>query len=196
MAPARENLVVEVVFQIEKDAEGYPKSRNFEALLCKPLDAECSLCVVNSVPFYLRNVAYGDTIETWGQTGRFPVFPIGAFIVQIGSSTCSRGRPTVRGRPPFCGSSRREVACSSEWTKPCDPKGRPLCVHFRMPRSSASFSPLFKYSRQVSLDHRLAHRLKSRPGSASASPQWAAALDHDHDSGWLTSRARTGLPSV
>gem|GEM_PF-5500635 len=84
MAPARENLVVEVVFQIEKDAEGYPKSRNFEALLCKPLDAECSLCVVNSVPFYLRNVAYGDTIETWGQTGRFPVFPIGAFIIRIG----------------------------------------------------------------------------------------------------------------
>lgn len=59
-----ENLVVEVVFQIDKDAEGYPKSRDFEALLCKPLNAECSLCVINSVPFYLRNVAYGDTIRT------------------------------------------------------------------------------------------------------------------------------------
>jgi len=56
-----EVLVVEVRFEIEKDAEGYPKSRDAEALLCKPLDA---LCTVESVPFYLRNVAYGDTIST------------------------------------------------------------------------------------------------------------------------------------
>jgi len=32
--------------------------------LCKPLDSECRLCLVASVPFYLRNVAYGDTIRT------------------------------------------------------------------------------------------------------------------------------------
>ena len=59
-----EQLVVEVRFEIEKDAEGYPKSRDAEALLCKPLNPECSVCVVVSVPFYLRNVAYGDTITT------------------------------------------------------------------------------------------------------------------------------------
>src|SRR5579862_2511040 len=64
MSTAEETLVVEVIFPIEKDADGYPKSRDFEALLCKPLDAECSLCTVASVPFYLRNVAYGDTIST------------------------------------------------------------------------------------------------------------------------------------
>ena len=64
MSSSQESLVVEVAFEIEKDAEGYPKSRNAEALLCKPLDTECSLCVVVSVPFYLRNVAYGDTITT------------------------------------------------------------------------------------------------------------------------------------
>lgn len=64
MDPTKETLMVEVVFQIDKDAGGYPKSRDFEALLCKPLNPECSLCVVNSVPFYLRNVAYGDTIRT------------------------------------------------------------------------------------------------------------------------------------
>jgi hypothetical protein len=56
--------VVEVWFPIEKDADGYPKSRDSEALLCKPLDPECTLCDVASVPFYLRNVAYGDTIST------------------------------------------------------------------------------------------------------------------------------------
>jgi hypothetical protein len=64
MKSSQENLVVEVRFEIEKDAEGYPKSRDAEALLCRPLDPECSQCVVASVPFYLRNVAYGDTIST------------------------------------------------------------------------------------------------------------------------------------
>jgi hypothetical protein len=64
MNSAPEQLVVEVRFEIKKDSEGYPKSRDAEALLCKPSDPECSLCVVVSVPFYLRNVAYGDTIRT------------------------------------------------------------------------------------------------------------------------------------
>lgn len=59
-----ETLVTEVTFPIEKDAEGYPKSRDFEALLCEPLDAECSVCAVKSVPFYVRSVAYGDTVST------------------------------------------------------------------------------------------------------------------------------------
>ena len=64
MSSSPEALVVEVRFEIEKDAEGYPKSRDAEALLCKPLDTECSLCVVASVPLYIRKVAYGDTIST------------------------------------------------------------------------------------------------------------------------------------
>ena len=64
MSSPRESLVVEVRFEIEKDAEGYPKSRDSEALLCKPLDPECTRCVVASVPFYIRNVAYGDTVST------------------------------------------------------------------------------------------------------------------------------------
>jgi len=57
------NLVVEVRFEIEKDAHGFPQYRDAEALLCKPLDAECTVCEVASVPFYLKNVAYGDTIR-------------------------------------------------------------------------------------------------------------------------------------
>lgn len=57
------HYLVEVWFEIEKDAEGYPKSRDFEALLCQPIVPGSSTCVVKSVPFYLRNVAYGDTIR-------------------------------------------------------------------------------------------------------------------------------------
>lgn len=64
MDSAKEQLVVEVNFPIEKDAEGYPKSRDAEALLCKPSTPECSICDVVSVPFYLRNVAYGDSVST------------------------------------------------------------------------------------------------------------------------------------
>jgi hypothetical protein len=64
MISSQENLVVEVRFEIEKDSAGYPKSRDAEMLQCKPLNPECSTCVVSSVPFYLRNVAYGDTIST------------------------------------------------------------------------------------------------------------------------------------
>jgi Domain of unknown function (DUF4265) len=64
MSSTHETLVVEVWFEVEKDADGYPKSRDQEALLCKPLNADCTLCVAASVPFYLRNVAYGDTIST------------------------------------------------------------------------------------------------------------------------------------
>src|SRR5579859_4623464 len=64
MDPEKEQLVTEVLFEIEKDAEGYPKSRDSEALLCRPLTPECSMCEIVSVPFYLRNVAYGDIIST------------------------------------------------------------------------------------------------------------------------------------
>jgi hypothetical protein len=61
---AQRNLVVEVRFEIEKDSDGYPKSRDAEVLQCKPLNVDCSLCTVENVPFYLRNVAYGDTVST------------------------------------------------------------------------------------------------------------------------------------
>jgi hypothetical protein len=59
-----QRVVVEVIFKIEKDAEGFPKSRDEEALLCEPLSADCSKCRIASVPFYLNSVAYGDEIAT------------------------------------------------------------------------------------------------------------------------------------
>jgi len=64
MSASEEDIVVEVRFEIEKDSEGFPKSRDAELLRCKPSNPECSTCVVVSVPLYLRNVAYGDTIST------------------------------------------------------------------------------------------------------------------------------------
>jgi hypothetical protein len=64
MDPPEEQLVIEVRFKIQKDAEGFPKSRDYELLLCRPQDPECTQCVIASVPFYLNDVAYGDTITT------------------------------------------------------------------------------------------------------------------------------------
>jgi hypothetical protein len=60
----RETPIIEVWFPIEKDAEGYPTSRDFEGLRCEPLNSNSVSCTIVSVPFYLRNVAYGDTITT------------------------------------------------------------------------------------------------------------------------------------
>lgn len=50
---------IEVWFPIEKDADGYPQSRDWEGLLCVRTGKEYK---VQSVPFYLKNVAYGDTV--------------------------------------------------------------------------------------------------------------------------------------
>jgi len=63
-----DNPVVEVWFPIEKDAEGYPKSRELEALLYNPLKPDCSICTVASIPFYVQAVAFGDTITTISKT--------------------------------------------------------------------------------------------------------------------------------
>ena len=47
----------------------------------------------------------------------------------------SSGEP-LRGRPPFCGSSRREVDSSSFRTNSRLPRGRPVCVQTRIARKS------------------------------------------------------------
>lgn len=64
MSSSEEEIRLEVVFEIEKDANGFPKYRDYELLLCKPLDADCTQCVIASVPFYLNIVTFGDTIST------------------------------------------------------------------------------------------------------------------------------------
>lgn len=51
---------VEVWFKIEKDADGYPESKGWEVLFAEKRE---SGYVIKSVPFYLKNVSVGDTIE-------------------------------------------------------------------------------------------------------------------------------------
>jgi hypothetical protein len=62
--------LVEVWFKIEKDADGYPESKNWEGLLTRPEgDGFCRLL---SVPFYLKNVSRGDLVAA--ASGRFLEF--------------------------------------------------------------------------------------------------------------------------
>lgn len=56
-------MIAEVWFSIEKDKDGYPKSRDSEGLRCELLNDESKTAEILSVPFYLKEVAYGDTIR-------------------------------------------------------------------------------------------------------------------------------------
>ena len=51
--------LVEVWFRIEKDGDGYPKTRSWEGMLSHRTKEGF---VLESVPFYLRNVSRGDTV--------------------------------------------------------------------------------------------------------------------------------------
>ena len=51
---------VEVWFKIKKDAEGFPKTRDWELLKCIKLG---NVYEVASVPLYLRDIAYGDRVS-------------------------------------------------------------------------------------------------------------------------------------
>jgi hypothetical protein len=56
-------MIVEVWFPIQKDSDGYPKSRDSEGLRCEISDERNELAEVQSVPFYLKEVAYGDIVR-------------------------------------------------------------------------------------------------------------------------------------
>ena len=56
-------MIVEVWFPIEKDEDGYPKSRDSEGLRCEVDNDHSETAEIMSVLFYLKNVAYGDTIR-------------------------------------------------------------------------------------------------------------------------------------
>lgn len=51
--------LVEVWFKIKKDADGFPETRDWELLRCVQVG---NVCEVKSVPFYLKEVAYGDHV--------------------------------------------------------------------------------------------------------------------------------------
>jgi hypothetical protein len=54
---------VEIWFRIEKDRDGYPKSKEWEQLLATPILARDDYFQLESVPFYLKNVSRGDIIK-------------------------------------------------------------------------------------------------------------------------------------
>jgi len=54
-----DSRLVEIWFEIEKDADGYPESKSWEGLLAKPEGQNFRLI---SVPFYLKNVSRGDLV--------------------------------------------------------------------------------------------------------------------------------------
>ena len=51
--------LIEVWFPIEKDADGYPETRSWEGMLSR---RSAEGFVLESVPFYLKNVSRGDTV--------------------------------------------------------------------------------------------------------------------------------------
>jgi hypothetical protein len=57
-APVAEDMV-EVWFKIKKDFDGFPKTRDWEGLQCRQ---KGNIYEVRSVPFYLKEVAYGDRV--------------------------------------------------------------------------------------------------------------------------------------
>jgi hypothetical protein len=56
------NHSVEVWFQIEKDEDGYPRSKDWEGLLCTCLDSTDQFRV-ESIPLYVRGVAVNDVVS-------------------------------------------------------------------------------------------------------------------------------------
>ncbi len=52
---------IEVWFRIEKDAEGYPKSQDWEELWASPVEGGGFR--LDSTPFFVRDIAAGDVIS-------------------------------------------------------------------------------------------------------------------------------------
>jgi len=117
--------------------------------------------------------------ETWGQTGNLGTD--GTFSIVLicihdpaerssanSNLPCSRLSEPLRRRPPFCGSSRREVHSSSCRTKSRLPKGRPVCVHARIARKSPSVSPESRYldaiPESLASDHKAALKMRLQYG--------------------------------
>jgi hypothetical protein len=54
---------VEIWFRIEKDDDGYPRSKNWEQLLAWPVLEGDDLFCIESIPFFLKSVSRGDIVR-------------------------------------------------------------------------------------------------------------------------------------
>ena len=51
------DYLVEIWFRIEKDDSGYPKTKEWEQLLARPLSEGVDYFQIASIPFYLKNIS-------------------------------------------------------------------------------------------------------------------------------------------
>jgi hypothetical protein len=58
------DYLVEIWFRIEKDDSGYPKTKEWEQLLARPLSERVDYFQIASIPFYLKNISLGDIVRT------------------------------------------------------------------------------------------------------------------------------------
>lgn len=82
---------VEVWFRIQKDDEGYPRSKTWEQLLARPVLESDNFFQIESVPFYLKNVSRGDIVKARAvlnrELGEEEVFEFDSTIERGGHNT-------------------------------------------------------------------------------------------------------------
>lgn len=54
---------VEIWFQIEKDEDGYPHSKNWEQLLAWPVLENDRFFRIESIPFFVKGISRGDVVK-------------------------------------------------------------------------------------------------------------------------------------
>jgi hypothetical protein len=54
---------VEIWFRIEKDGEGYPRSKNWEQLLAFPVLERNDYFCIESIPFFIKGISRGDIVH-------------------------------------------------------------------------------------------------------------------------------------
>lgn len=54
---------VEVWFRIEKDKDGYPRSKNWEQLLAWPVLEKDDYFSIESIPFFVKGISRGDIVR-------------------------------------------------------------------------------------------------------------------------------------
>ena len=54
---------VKIWFSIEKDKDGYPRSKNWEELLAYPVLEDEDYFCIESIPFFLKNISRGDIVK-------------------------------------------------------------------------------------------------------------------------------------
>lgn len=57
---------VEIWFRIEKDKDGYPRTKNWEQLLAWPILERADYFRIESIPFFVKGISRGDIVRAKG----------------------------------------------------------------------------------------------------------------------------------